>query len=151
MRNSEECVSLTFFVECICTSCSSNLKQPTDSLIESSPWCLSSGAQVSPKKQHVHVNVSNDHMFQGVDPQPVCMWSPRQSEDTNHFGEITGHKRCRREGALSAWLKWLTDHVLKSFLSLFKIVSFPYSRAYFFLFLLLFILLPELNWGPVFL
>lgn len=29
MRNWEECVSLTFFVECICTSCSSNLKQPT--------------------------------------------------------------------------------------------------------------------------
>lgn len=50
MRNRQECVSLTFFVECICTSCSSNLKQPTASLIESSPWRLLSGAQVSSKE-----------------------------------------------------------------------------------------------------
>lgn len=71
MRNWEECVSLTFFVECICTSCSSNLKQPTASLIESSPWRLLSGAQVSSKKQHVHMNATNDHMFEGVDPQLV--------------------------------------------------------------------------------
>lgn len=71
MRNREECVSLTFFVECICTSCSSNLKQPTASLIESSPWCLLSGAQVSSKKQRVYMNATNDHMFEGVDPQPV--------------------------------------------------------------------------------
>lgn len=71
MRNREECVSLTFFVECICTSCSSNLKQPTASLIESSPWRLLSGAQVSSKKEHVHMNATNDHMFEGVDPQPV--------------------------------------------------------------------------------
>lgn len=71
MRNRQECVSLTFFVECICTSCSSNLKQPTASLIESSPWRLLSGAQVSSKKQHVHMNATNDHMLEGVDPQPV--------------------------------------------------------------------------------
>lgn len=71
MRNREECVSLTFLVECICTSCSSNLKQLTASLIESSPWRLLSGAQVSPKKQHVHTNATNDHMFEGVDPQPA--------------------------------------------------------------------------------
>lgn len=71
MRNWEECVLLTFFVECICTSCSSNPKQPTASLIKSSPWRLLSGAQVSSKKQHVHMNATNDHMLKGVDPQPV--------------------------------------------------------------------------------
>ena len=37
MRTWEECVSLTFFVECICTSCSSNLRLPSASLIKSSP------------------------------------------------------------------------------------------------------------------
>lgn len=71
MRNWEECVLLTFFVEYICTSCSSNPKQPTASLIKSSPWRLLSGAQVSSKKQHVHMNATNDHMLKGVDPQPV--------------------------------------------------------------------------------
>lgn len=71
MRNQEECVWLTFFVQCICTSCSSNLKQPSAFLIESSPWRLLSGAQVSSKKQHVHMNATNGHMFEGVDPQPA--------------------------------------------------------------------------------
>lgn len=76
MRNQEECVSLTFFVECICTSCSSNLKQSTASLIESSPWRLLSGAQVSPKKQHVHMNAANDHMFWGCWSATSFVWSP---------------------------------------------------------------------------
>lgn len=36
-RNELECVSLTFFMECIRTSCRSNLKQSAAHLIESSP------------------------------------------------------------------------------------------------------------------
>lgn len=48
-------------------------KRPTASLIESSPWRLLSGAQVSAKKQQVHMNASNDHMFAGVDPYRFCV------------------------------------------------------------------------------
>lgn len=46
------------------------------SLIESSPWRLLSGAQVSSKKQHVHMNATNGHMFEGVDPRPVPLHTP---------------------------------------------------------------------------
>lgn len=45
-------------------------------LIESSPWRLLSGAQVSSKKQHVHMNAPNGHMFEGVDPHPVPINAP---------------------------------------------------------------------------
>lgn len=118
MRNWEECVSLTFFVECICTSCSSNLKQPTAFLIESSPWRLLSGAQVSSKKQHVHMNATNDHMFEGVDPQPVWCDPPSlERKATNHFGQIMGHERCEHVPLISALCKWSTDRVLESNLS----------------------------------
>lgn len=69
------------------------------SLIESSPWRLLSGAQVSSKKQHVHMNATNGHMFEGVDPRPVPPphppWCDRRA--SNHFGEIMGPKKKRYE------------------------------------------------------
>lgn len=102
MRNRQECVSLTFFVECICTSCSSNLKQPTASLIESSPWRLLSGAQVSSKKQHVHMNATNDHMFEGVDPQPVSCDPRTRKKGYKSFWQDYGTETTWMCGALSA-------------------------------------------------
>lgn len=69
------------------------------SLIESSPWRLLSGAQVSSKKQHVHMNATNGHMFEGVDPRPVPPPHPPLCDRraTNHFGEIMGPKKKRYE------------------------------------------------------
>lgn len=92
MRNRTECVSLTFFVECIRTSCSSNLKRSAAHLIESSPWRLLSGAQVSSKKPSVCMNAANDHMSEGVDPQADSCDPPHEKE-SQQILQIMVHKR----------------------------------------------------------
>lgn len=111
MRNRVECVSLTFFVECIRTSCSSNLKRSAAHLIESSPWRLLSGAQVSSKKPSVCMNAANDHMSEGVDPQADSC-DPLMRRKANKSCRLW----CTSDGNVApiraALWKWLTDWVL---------------------------------------